>query len=447
VKYERVCEREAKPVPWEQIVKGYEYEKGQYAVLTKEDFKRAALEKTDTIDVLSFVPASAIDTRFFETPYYVVPGKGADRAYALLRETIRNTGKVGVAQLILRQSQHLAALSVKDDVFVLTLLRLADDLAATDSIKTPSGKGLRDNELKLGRAAGRRARGSVEAGAVQGSIRGEPVRDHRGEDQGQGGEAPPGRDRSGRAEGRGGGPDGAPAPEPVRQHQRAREAAPQEDRRPDPPSRGVNKTPATSFPVRRSTATATVPVPFKTAQAAGDLNVVIVGWTNNNVAQLAGVVDSRGNAYQLAVGPTVTGNRAQVMYYAAKHRGGPGRRQHRDRHVQRRRAERRRPYPGVQRYRHHLPAGRGRRGERLQQQQRHAGIDDDKRPRPSLSRGTTSPRGPSPQARASRRGSSPIRTGDIAEDRVVTATGSYTATAPLGSAGAWIMQMVAFRAR
>ena len=78
-----------------------------------------------------------------------MPGKGGDRAYALLRETIRKSGKVGVAQLILRQSQHLAALSVKDDVFVLTLLRLADDLAATDSIKTPSGKGLRDNELAL----------------------------------------------------------------------------------------------------------------------------------------------------------------------------------------------------------------------------------------------------------------------------------------------------------
>jgi DNA end-binding protein Ku len=149
VHYERVCEREAKPVPWEQIVKGYEYEKGQYAVLSKDDFKRAALEKTDTIDILSFVPAGAIDSRFFETPYYVAPGKGADRAYALLRETVRKTGKVGVAQLILRQSQHLAALSVKDDVFVLTLLRLADDLAATDSVKTPSAKGLRDSELQL----------------------------------------------------------------------------------------------------------------------------------------------------------------------------------------------------------------------------------------------------------------------------------------------------------
>ena len=149
VRYERVCAREGKAVPWDQIVKGYEFEKGEYAVLRKEDFKRAALEKTDTIDVLSFVPAGAIDPRYFETPYYLAPGKGADRAYALLRETIRKAGKVGVVQLILRQSQHLAALSVKDDVFVLTLLRLADDLAATDSVKAPSGRGLRDSELQL----------------------------------------------------------------------------------------------------------------------------------------------------------------------------------------------------------------------------------------------------------------------------------------------------------
>jgi DNA end-binding protein Ku len=149
VHYQRVCEREEKPVPWDQIVKGYEYEKGEFAVLEKKDFERAALEKTDTIDVLSFVPAAAIDSRYYETPYYLAPGKGADRAYALLRETIRKTGKVGVVQLILRQSQHLAALSVKDDVFVLTLLRLADDLAETDSIKAPSAKGLRDSELAL----------------------------------------------------------------------------------------------------------------------------------------------------------------------------------------------------------------------------------------------------------------------------------------------------------
>jgi DNA end-binding protein Ku len=149
VHYERVCERESTPVPWDEIVKGYEYEKGEYVVLSKDDLKKAAVEKTDTIDVLSFVPASAIDPRYFETPYYVVPGKGADRAYALLRETIRKSRKVGVAQLILRQSQHLAALSVMDDIFVLTLLRPAADLTATDSIKAPSAKGLREAELQL----------------------------------------------------------------------------------------------------------------------------------------------------------------------------------------------------------------------------------------------------------------------------------------------------------
>jgi len=149
VRYERVCEQESKPVSWDEIVKGYEYEKGEYAVLTKDDFKRAALDKTDTIDVLQFVPASAIDARYFETPYYLAPGKGADRAYALLRETVRKAGKVGVTQLILRQSQHLAALSVKDDVFVLTMLRFADDVAEPDSIKAPSAHGLRDNELQL----------------------------------------------------------------------------------------------------------------------------------------------------------------------------------------------------------------------------------------------------------------------------------------------------------
>ena len=102
VHYERVCQRESKPVPWDEIVKGFEYEKGEYVVLDKDDFKKAALEKSDTIDILSFVGQGDIDSRYFDTPYYLAPGKGGDRAYALLRETVRGSGKVGVAQLILR---------------------------------------------------------------------------------------------------------------------------------------------------------------------------------------------------------------------------------------------------------------------------------------------------------------------------------------------------------
>ncbi|MCA1561275.1 MAG: hypothetical protein LC804_13785 [Acidobacteria bacterium] len=108
VRYERVCQTEGKPVAWDDLVKGYEYEKGEFVVLTKDDFRTAALEKSKTIDILDFVDPDEIDERYFETPYYLTPGKAADRAYALLREAIRASGKVGVAKIILREAQHPA---------------------------------------------------------------------------------------------------------------------------------------------------------------------------------------------------------------------------------------------------------------------------------------------------------------------------------------------------
>jgi DNA end-binding protein Ku len=100
VRYERVCQRDGKAVGWEDLVKGYEYEKGRFVVITKDDFKTAALEKTKTIDVLDFVNPDEIDERYFETPYYLQAGKGADRAYALLREAIRESGQIGIAKII-----------------------------------------------------------------------------------------------------------------------------------------------------------------------------------------------------------------------------------------------------------------------------------------------------------------------------------------------------------
>ena len=112
IKFQRVCAREGKPVAWEDLVKGYEYEKGRFVVLTKEDFQTAALEKSRTVDILDFVNADEIDDRFFETPYYVLPAKGGERAYALLREAIRESGRIGIAKIILRETQHLAALEV-----------------------------------------------------------------------------------------------------------------------------------------------------------------------------------------------------------------------------------------------------------------------------------------------------------------------------------------------
>jgi DNA end-binding protein Ku len=152
VNFERVCAKEGRPVAWADLVKGYEYSKGQFVVLTKEDFRAAAVEKTRRVDIMDFVTASEIDDRFFETPYYVVPAKAGTHAYALLREAMRTTNRVGIAKLILRDVQHLAALEVIDDALVLTMLRFADELVDSAQFSLPSEKGLAKAELDMARA-------------------------------------------------------------------------------------------------------------------------------------------------------------------------------------------------------------------------------------------------------------------------------------------------------
>lgn len=149
VNYERVCQRDGKVVAWQDLVKGYEYAKGKFVVLTKEDFKAAAVEKTKTVDILDFVAADAIDDRFFDTPYYAVPGKGASRGYAVLREAMRAAGRIGVGKIVLRDTQHLAALTVVDDALVLTMMRFADELADADKFTFPSTKDVRPKELEM----------------------------------------------------------------------------------------------------------------------------------------------------------------------------------------------------------------------------------------------------------------------------------------------------------
>jgi DNA end-binding protein Ku len=149
VKYERVCQTEGKPVAWEDLVKGYEYAKGQFVVLTKDDFKTAALEKTKTIDILDFVDPEEIDERYFETPYYLQPGKGSERAYALLRDAIRESGKIGIAKIILRDAQHLAAVEAIGDALVLTMMRFADELADLKDYNFPHKAEIRPAELKM----------------------------------------------------------------------------------------------------------------------------------------------------------------------------------------------------------------------------------------------------------------------------------------------------------
>ena len=149
VQYERVCQREGKPVGWEELVKGFEYEKGHFVVLTKDDFKTAALEKTKTIDILDFVDPKDVDERYFETPYYLQPGKGSERAYALLRDAIDKSGKIGVAKIILRDAQHLAAVETIDDAIVLTMMRFADELADLGDFRFPKSEATRPGEMNM----------------------------------------------------------------------------------------------------------------------------------------------------------------------------------------------------------------------------------------------------------------------------------------------------------
>jgi DNA end-binding protein Ku len=150
VRFERVCAREGKSVAWEELVKGYEYEKGRFVVLTKEDFRLAALEKTRTVDIRAFVKGEEIDDRFFETSYFIVPAKGGERAYALLREAIRQEQRVGIATIILREKSHLAAVEVTGDAMVLTLMRYANELVDVSDLRFPTVE-VRKAELEMAR--------------------------------------------------------------------------------------------------------------------------------------------------------------------------------------------------------------------------------------------------------------------------------------------------------
>src|SRR5687767_11555810 len=149
VKYERVCSADGETVPWNEIVKGYEYDKGKFVVLTDEDFKAAALEHSKTIDILGFVKEEEIDPRYVDTPYYLVPAKGGEKPYALLREAIRNSKSVGIGKIIIRQTQHLAGIKVVGDALVLEIMRFATELVDADEYLFPEASLVRPQELAM----------------------------------------------------------------------------------------------------------------------------------------------------------------------------------------------------------------------------------------------------------------------------------------------------------
>jgi DNA end-binding protein Ku len=135
IREQRVCQLDGHPVAWDDLVKGYEIEPGQFVMVTEDDFKTAALERSRSIDILEFVPAADIDPRYWATPYVVQPGKGAEHSYSLLARALADSGRAGIAKYVMRQRQHLAALHVVDESLMLTTLRFAVDLAEAPTVR------------------------------------------------------------------------------------------------------------------------------------------------------------------------------------------------------------------------------------------------------------------------------------------------------------------------
>lgn len=156
VGFNRYNKNNDKEVTWDDIVKGYEYADGEYVVLSEEDLRAANPEATGTIDILAFVDAADVPLLYYEQPYYLAPGKGGDKVYALLRETLRKAGKIGIATVVIRVKQHLAALVCVGDTIVLNTLRFADEIRETDELKIPTKSAktaaVSDKELKMAMA-------------------------------------------------------------------------------------------------------------------------------------------------------------------------------------------------------------------------------------------------------------------------------------------------------
>ena len=140
VRYRRVNEKTGEEVRWDQIVRGYQYEKGEYVALSDRDFEQANVEASQSIDIMDFVDAGDISPLYYDTPYYLEPSKNGRRAYSLLRDVIKKTGKAGIAKIVLRTRQHLAALIPQGPLLVLHTLRYPHELRDAANLDLPQGK-------------------------------------------------------------------------------------------------------------------------------------------------------------------------------------------------------------------------------------------------------------------------------------------------------------------
>jgi DNA end-binding protein Ku len=135
--YQKINKHTGKPVPGDRIVRGFQYRDGRYVIVSDADLRRASPERTQRIDILSFVEAAEIPPMYFDRPYYLEPGRGGDRGYALFREALQRTGKVAIASVVVKTRQHLAAVLPREDVLVLDVLRYAAELRDPSHVRVP----------------------------------------------------------------------------------------------------------------------------------------------------------------------------------------------------------------------------------------------------------------------------------------------------------------------
>lgn len=139
IRYERVNAETGRKVAWKEITKAYEYAKGSFVPIDEQALRRAAPDATETVEIEAFVKREEIDPRYFERPYYLLPGRKAEKGYVLLREILRKSDRVGIARVVIRTRQYLSALMPFDDALVLVLMRFPDEIVAADQYSFPAG--------------------------------------------------------------------------------------------------------------------------------------------------------------------------------------------------------------------------------------------------------------------------------------------------------------------
>ena len=149
VNYKRVAEADGKEVTWDQIVKGYEYEKGKFVIIKEEDFKRVDVEATQTVDIMNFVALDDVDPLLFYKPYYMEVTKGGGKAYVLLRDALQQSGKIAIAKVVIKTRQHLAAVKPQGDSLMLELMHFPDELIDLAEFKKPSETSVAKPEMAM----------------------------------------------------------------------------------------------------------------------------------------------------------------------------------------------------------------------------------------------------------------------------------------------------------